>query len=210
MAKPKSTPPTPQPQHKTSRPSQHDRRTRLTQPNPNRQHSLHAQVPLVGALAAKVEQLATALDARLAFRLAMIVAGMMLADDRRTASAWFVAAGVRDDWDCFYHTLRSIGRKAEKVAAIVLRLIVAQLAPGVGGRITLALDDTPEKRYGKHVEGAGVHHDPTAGPAGGEFCYGHNWVTLAWLAKHPLWGTLALPIRSLLYVRQIDVPLARR
>ena len=47
---------------------------------------------------------------------------------------------------------------------------------------------------------------PTPGPADGEWLYGHNWVTLAWLATHPLWGVIALPLRSLLFVRQIDVP----
>ena len=40
----------------------------------------------------------------------------------------------------------------------------------------------------------------------GKFLYGHIWVTLAWLAKHPLWHTLALPLRALLYVRAKDVP----
>jgi hypothetical protein len=70
----------------------------------------------------------------------------------------------------------------------------------------LAMDDSPTARYGRHVEGAGVHHNPTAGPAEGEWLYGHNWVTLAWLATHPVWGVIALPLRSLLYVRKIDVP----
>ena len=65
MAKHKSTRPTPQPQHKKSQPSRHDRRARLNQPNPNRQHTTHALVPLIGALAENVQQLATALDARL-------------------------------------------------------------------------------------------------------------------------------------------------
>ena len=45
------------------------------------------------------------------------------------------------------------------------------------------------------------------GPGGRiEWLYGHNWVTLAWPAKHPLWGVFALPLRSLLYMRAIDVP----
>jgi hypothetical protein len=51
-----------------------------------------------------------------------------------------------------------------------------------------------------------VHHNPTPGPAGEKFVYGHVWVTLAWLAPHPLWYTLALPLRALLYVRAKDVP----
>jgi hypothetical protein len=29
---------------------------------------------------------------------------------------------------------------------------------------------------------------------------------LAWLATHPLWGVIALPLRSMLYVREVDVP----
>jgi hypothetical protein len=56
------------------------------------------------------------------------------------------------------------------------------------------------------VQGAGVHHNPTPGPAGEKFVYGHVWVSLAWLAHHPAWGTLALPLRALLYVRAKDVP----
>jgi hypothetical protein len=36
--------------------------------------------------------------------------------------------------------------------------------------------------------------------------YGHNWVALAWLATHPVWGVIALPLRSMLYVRHVDVP----
>ena len=39
-------------------------------------------------------------------------------------------------------------------------------------RLTLALDDTPTKRYGPHVQGAGVHHNPTPGPAGSPYVYG--------------------------------------
>jgi hypothetical protein len=36
--------------------------------------------------------------------------------------------------------------------------------------------------------------------------YGHNWVSLCFLTRHALWGVIALPLRSLLYVRAVDVP----
>ena len=62
------------------------------------------------------------------------------------------------------------------------------------GRLLLAIDDTPSKRYGPKVEGAGVHHNPTPGPAGAKFVYGHVWVTLAWVVRHPLWGAIGLPL----------------
>jgi hypothetical protein len=69
----------------------------------------------------------------------------------------------------------------------------------------VAIDDSPTKRYGPKVQGAGIHHDPTPGPAGHPFCYGHIWVTLAVIVRHPLWGTIGLPIWSWLYVREKDI-----
>jgi hypothetical protein len=72
-------------------------------------------------------------------------------------------------------------------------------------RLLVGIDDTPTPRYGPHVEGAGTHHNPTPGPAGGRFVYGHVWVTLALLARHRLWGVIALPLLARLYVRQADV-----
>jgi hypothetical protein len=196
----------PQPQRKKQKKSQHDKRKRLQHKNPKRKKTTQAKVPLIGPMRDAVARLQACLDVRIAFRLAIIIAGMLLADDRRTASAWFVAAGVQDDWDRFYDCLISLGRISEKLAAVMLGLVVHKFAPGLVERITLGLDDSPTSRYGKHVEGAGVHHNPTPGPAGDEWLYGHNWVALAWLATHPIWGVIALPLRSLLYVREIDVP----
>jgi len=207
MAKGKRSSKRPQPQHSKKRqPSQHDKRQRLRERNPDRQKTWRAKVPLVGAMRVAVAALQAVIDRRIAFRLAILVAGMLLADDRRTASAWFVAAGVQDDWDRFYDCLISIGQQSKKIATAVLTLVVQKFDPGPEGRFLLGVDDTPTERYGRQVEGAGVHHHPTPGPADGEWLYGHNWVTLALLVAHPLWGVLALPLRSLLYVRAVDVP----
>ena len=202
--KPKSK--RPQPQHKKKKKSRHDKRKRLQRKNPNRKKTTQAKVPLVGPMHEVIVMLQACLDRRFAFRLSIIVAGMLLADGRRTASAWFVAAGVQDDWDRFYDCLRSVGRTSEKLATAVLGLVVQKFAPKLGERILLGMDDSPTGRFGKHVEGAGVHHNPTPGPADGEWLYGHNWVCLVWLARHPLWGVIALPLRSMLYVREINVP----
>lgn len=206
MAKRKRQSGRPQVRHKKSQASRHDKRARLDRPNRKRRRTTRAKVPLCGTLATAVAAMAAVLDRRIAFRLAIIVAGMLLADDRRTASAWFVAAGVQDDWDRYYDCLISIGRKSRQIATVVLGLVVLKFASGLGERMVIGLDDSPTQRYGRHVEGAGVHHHPTPGPADGEWLYGHNWVALAWLATHPLWGAIALSLRSLLYVRQIDVP----
>ena len=69
-------------------------------------------------------------------------------------------------------------------------------------RDLLKLDDTPTPRYGPYVQGAGIHHNPTPGPAGGPFVYGHVWVVLGLLVGHPLWGVIALPLLAKLYVRR--------
>ena len=196
----------PQPKHKKQKKSQHDKRKRLQRRNPKRKKTTHARVPLTGTIQTAVSLLQAVMDRRIAFRLAIVVAGMFLADDRRTASAWFVAAGVQDDWDRFYDCLISVGRTSGKLATVILGLVVQKFAPGLGDRILLGMDDSPTSRYGRHVEGAGVHHNPTRGPADGEWLYGHNWVALAWLARHPAWGVIAFPLRSMLYVREVDVP----
>jgi len=205
MAKRKGSSKRQQARHKRNqKKSQHDKRRRLERRNPDRQKTTKAKVPLSGAMQQAVAVLEVVMDRRIAFRLAIIVAGMFLADDRRTASAWFVSAGVQDDWDRFYDCLISVGRTSTQLSTAVLGLVVEKFASGE--RIVLAMDDSPTSRYGKQVEGAGVHHHPTPGPADGEWLYGHNWVALAWLATHPMWGVIALPLRSLLYVRAVDVP----
>lgn len=206
MAKSKRSSRRPQARHKKQSKSRHDKLKRLQRRNAKRKKTTKAKVPLMGKMQAAVSRLQVFMDRRMAFRLGIVIAGMLLAGDRRTASAWFVAGGVRDDWDRFYDCLISVGRASGKLATAVLGLVVQKLAPAFGDRLLLAMDDSPTARYGRHVEGAGVHHDPTPGPAGGEWLYGHNWVTLAWLAKHPLWGVIALPLRSLLYVREVNVP----
>jgi hypothetical protein len=206
MAKHKRSPRRPQPKHKRAKKSQHDKRKRLQSRNPHRQKTTKAKVPLEGAMQTAVSFLQTVMDRRIAFRLAIVIAGMFLADDPRTASAWFVSAGVGDDWDRFYDCLISVGRTSGKLATAVLGLVVQKLAPAFGDRILLAMDDSPTSRYGRHVEGAGVHHNPTPGPAGSKWLYGHNWVTVAWLATHPAWGVIALPLHSMLYVRKVDIP----
>ncbi len=50
---------------------------------------MKAKVPLTGKMAVLVTSITGMLDARMAFRLSIIMAGMMLANDRRVAAARF-------------------------------------------------------------------------------------------------------------------------
>jgi hypothetical protein len=157
---------------------------------------------LPAELAAWIVPLTLALDARQHTRFTALLAGALFARGRRTVSTWIRAAGLSKDFRACYGLLYRVGRRAERLArALLVRLALPRLAKGLG-RLTFALDDTPTKRYGPHVEGAGLHHNPTPGPAEQKYVYGHVWVTLAWLAPHRLWGAIALPLRALLYVRK--------
>jgi hypothetical protein len=160
---------------------------------------------LPAELAAWVVPLTFALDARQRARFATLLAGLLFAKGRRTVTSWLRAAGLGDDFRACYGLVYRAGRRAERLArALFVRVALPRLAKAQG-RLVFGLDDTPTRRYGRHVEGAGVHHNPAPGPAGQQFVYGHVWVTLAWLAPHRLWGTIALPLRALLYVRRKDV-----
>ena len=147
MSKYKGSSKRPQAKHQKQKKSQHDKRKRLQSRNPKRKKTTKAKVPLTGTMQRAVCVLQAVMDRRIAFRLAIVVAGMLLADDRRTASAWFDTAGVQDDWDRFYDCLTSVGRTSGKLATAILGLVVQKFAPGFGDRILLGMDDSPTSRY---------------------------------------------------------------
>jgi hypothetical protein len=92
------------------------------------------------------------------------------------------------------------------VATQLLHLAVRHIPVShVGEFVKLAIDDSPTKRYGKKVELAGKHHNPTPGPSGAEILFGHVWVTISWLVRHPQWGCIGLPLLARMYVRQKDL-----
>ena len=152
------------------------------------------------------ELLSAALDRRSRKYLPVILLGMLLGSGRKTVSSWLRAAGVSDDWQDHYHFLQTLGRSAGRVATRLLFLAVKQIPLShAGPYVKLAIDDSPTKRYGPKVELAGMHHNPTPGPSGSEFLYGHAWVTISWLVQHPLWGCIGLPLRALMYARQQEL-----
>jgi hypothetical protein len=150
-----------------------------------------------------LDRLSNLLDQRLSWRLVPLMAGALFATGRRTVSSWLRAGELSDDYQDYYYFLFALGDKTKALAMVLWRIAIDMIAPS--GRILVAIDDTPSKRYGPKVEGAGLHHNPTPGPAGAPLLYGHNWVTLAWVVRHPLWGAIGLPLLARLYVRQTDI-----
>lgn len=151
-----------------------------------------------------VQWLTPALDSRTRWRLPIVLLGLLFARGRRTVTSWLRAQGIAADYDDYYYFLASLGRKIEPLATRLLQGLFRYLP--VGDRVLLAIDDTPTRRYGPKVEGAGLHHNPTSGPDDHKFLYGHVWVTMALVVRHPLWHTIGLPLRALMYVKRKDMP----
>jgi hypothetical protein len=131
--------------------------------------------------------------------------GAVLARGRRTVTTWIRAAKLSGHYQRCYVAVAAAGKRADRIARRLLTEVVRPLLTGAT-RLTLALDDTPTKRYGPHVQGAGIHHNPTPGPAGSPYVYGHVFVVLGLLVTHPVWGVIALPLLARLYVRKKDLP----
>jgi hypothetical protein len=154
-------------------------------------------------VASWIAHLACLLHATNAWRLRPLVVGLLFARGRRTVSSWLRAGELSDDYQSYYYFLGSLGCKVKWLAALLLQSVLRVVNPGE--RFLFAIDDTPTKRYGPHVEGAGIHHNPTPGPADQKYLYGHVWVTLSLVVRHALWGAIGLPLLAYLYVRQVNL-----
>jgi len=148
-----------------------------------------------------VDWLAAGLHGQNRWRLSLIITGILFARGRRTVTTWLRAAGIQDDYAGYYYFLQPLARKAKHLAGRLLLLM--QLV--TGNRVLFAIDDSPTKRYGPQVQGAGIHHNPTPGPAGQKYLYGHIWVTISLVIRHPLWHTIGLPLLGVMYVRAKDI-----
>src|SRR5439155_685922 len=92
-------------------------------------------------------------------RLAALLLVALFAKGRRTVTSWLRAARVGRGFAPYYYFLAALGRQAHLPAAYLLRYALTRLTPP--GPLLFALDDTPTQRYGPHVQGAGIHHNPT-------------------------------------------------
>jgi hypothetical protein len=101
----------------------------------------------------------------------------------------------------------NIGRKSKILFDEILDVILEKLSDviDIAEFIRLVLDDSPTKRYGKKIEGAGYHHNPTPGRTNAEHCFGHSWVVAVLVVTHPAFGEISFPISAELYLRQKEI-----
>jgi len=141
------------------------------------------------------------------FFLSLILGALLAVARRRTVTQWLRAAQISDDFrQAFYH-IPHIGRKSRLMFDEMIDVILEKLGPVIAAAafIRLVLDDSPTKRYGKKIEGAGYHHNPTPGRTNAKHCFGHSWVVAVIVVTHPLFGEISFPIAAELYLRQKEI-----
>ena len=124
-----------------------------------------------------------------------------------TVSSWIRAVDEKRRYRKFYHHLSRLGTQIDAVQSRFLDWLVENLPSEVlqEMRIRLVADDSPTKRSGPKIEGAGWHHDPTSPNVDTTTCYGHSWVVLSIVLEHPFWGTISIPLSNRLYIRRDDL-----
>ena len=132
-----------------------------------------------------ITALAGTLDARQQVRFVALCTGLLFARGRRTVASWLRLWRAGATTSAITTCWQRRTQKALAIAGALLRILLKRLAGhDPGTPLVFGIDDSPTKRYGPHVEGAGKHHNPTPGPAGSKFLYGHVWVCLARLVRH--------------------------
>lgn len=137
--------------------------------------------------------------------LSKFILGVILACG--PVSRWIQAAGETKRFRKFYRQVERFGVKDESVQNNSADWIIPEFSELVSGasRILLVADDTPIKRYGSRVEGAGWQYHETNGNHDGDHFYGHSLVVLSQVVEHPEWGTFSIPLQNRIYVCQKDL-----
>ena len=153
-----------------------------------------------------ITALAGTLDARQQVRFVALCTGLLFARGRRTVASWLrtVAQGATTSaiTTC---SAASDARPWRSPGSCSASSLSGSRAMGRARRWSSPSTTRPPSGTGRTSRASGKHHNPTPGPAGSPFLYGHVWVCLARLVRHSLWGAIALPILSHLYIRAKDV-----
>ena len=141
------------------------------------------------------------------FFIPLIFGALLAIARRRTVTKWIQAAGLSKKYQSIFYHMSNIGCNSKELFGEIIKCITEQLGDVIATAffIRLVLDDTPTKRYGPKVEGAGYHHNPTPGKTDAKLCYGHSWVVATLVMTHPLFGEVSFPIGAELYLRQKEI-----
>jgi hypothetical protein len=136
----------------------------------------------------------------------IIAAGWLLGQGRRTVTHVLLAGDglSRKTFSCYHRFFSQARWSVDEIGRILLRPVlkfVPRDAP-----IVVAVDDTLNRKTGKRIWAAGMHHDPLRSTARrAVFSFGHNWVVLSVQLRLPFASgkTWSLPILMRLYRRKL-------
>ena len=135
----------------------------------------------------------------------VIVTGWLLGAGRRTVTHILLAGdGLKLKTFSCYHRFFSQARwTVDPVGRVMLALVLKFIPKDAS--LVVAVDDTLNRKTGKRIWAAGMHHDPLLSTARrAVFSFGHNWVVLSVQLRLPfapdkVWS---LPILMRLYRRK--------
>ena len=142
--------------------------------------------PLVSSFRDLVLSLSPLFTAPSFANLRTILAGWVFCMGRHTVTNLIVAAGaVGEKHFSVYHRFFSRANWGlDAVGRVVFKLALG-FAPE-GRPVLLAVDDTLGRKTGRHIWGAGMHHDPLRSTrVRPVFSFGHSWVVLSIVAPMP-------------------------
>lgn len=130
-----------------------------------------------------------------------LLIGTLLTRGRRTVTAALRAIGKADEpqWSKYHHVLNRARWSGLTVSRLLLQLLVATLAAG-SGVVTIAVDETLERRWGPQIRQCGHWRDSCASSKQLHVSTrGLRWLVFALVVDVP-WSryTLALPFLSVL------------
>ena len=160
---------------------------------------------LTSTMDASIQQFASCFTKPSFQTFRVIVAGWLLGSGRRTVThLLLVGGGLKIKTFSCYHRFFSQARWTIDAIGRVMLAMVLKFIPD-DASIVAAVDDTLNRKTGKRIWGAGMHHDPLLSK--GKRClfsFGHNWVVLSiqlrfTFAPDKVWS---LPILMRLYRRK--------
>ncbi len=130
-----------------------------------------------------------------------LIVGTLLARGRRTVTSALRAIGKGEEtnWSKYHHVLNRARWSGLEVSRLLLELIVATFVP-VRGLVTIAVDETLERRWGPQIRKCGHWHDSRSSSKRFHVSSrGLRWLVFAVVVQVP-WTTyeLALPFLSVL------------
>ena len=162
-------------------------------------------IPLVSSFAELTLSLVTVFTQPSFQNFLTLLAGWVFCMGRHTVTGLIVAAGAVETkhFSCFHRFFSRAVWNFDSLGSVVLKLALRFVPEGEP--VLLAVDDTLGRKTGRHIWGAGMHHDPLRStPVRPVFSFGHSWVVLSIIVPLPCvkHRFFAIPILFRLYRRK--------